>query len=161
MNEAQIEKARNLYALLDQQGIKVNVKLTLQGDAVTPAIERKAREVAGELRLLAAARAIFPQEHADIYVDELRSALTKCEAAESADASGVTCKKCRGSGREPTALMQWEQIEYLLRGLMWPDVRILLVRDEIRRDEVLASIRGGGLDLLSPDGSIRTLHRYQ
>lgn len=155
-----IELARDVYATLDRHGIEACVKLTLRGAAVPPALERQAREVADELRLLVAARALFPQ-NGDAFVDELRSRLTSSadgEVVQAARAS-LPCTRCSGSGREPSALDQFSQIEYLLRSLMWADGRIALLRDEIRADEALVAVRWGGLDLRSPYGSQRTLAR--
>ncbi len=152
-----IEKARDLYVQLEQHGIEVRGRVTLCGAAVPPALERAAREVADELRLLAAARTVFPQS-ADAFVDSLRSRLTESDPPQK---PGLPCTKCNGSGHEPSALEQWKQIEYLLQALMWPPERIAMLHDEIRENETLSSVRHGGVDLKSRDGSSRTILRFQ
>jgi hypothetical protein len=73
----------------------------------------------------------------------------------------VQCHHCRGTGREPTALEIFDELASTLRALMWPDERIGELRDELRDDEVLIMIRWGGVDLRSPEGTIRTLDRFK
>lgn len=75
--------------------------------------------------------------------------------------NGVVCHHCRGTGREPTALELFDQLASTLRALMWPDERIEELKDELRADEVLIMIRWGGVDLRSPDETVRTLDRFK
>jgi hypothetical protein len=73
----------------------------------------------------------------------------------------VPCHHCRGTGREPTALEMFDELTSTLRALMFPDERIEELKDELRADEVLIMIRWGGVDLRSPDGTVRTLDRFK
>jgi hypothetical protein len=75
--------------------------------------------------------------------------------------NGVPCHHCRGTGQEPTALEMFDELASTLRALMWPDERIEELKDEIRADEVLIMIRWGGVDLRSPEGTVRTLDRFK
>jgi hypothetical protein len=136
-----IQVANELLAMLDQSNVEARInqmgKLMLRpADRVSPEIHAQCRE----------------------YLAELKALLEGREATLTPRAS-LPCARCSGSGREPSALEQFSQIESLLRSLMWADGRIALLRDEIRADEALLSVRWGGVDLKSPDGSQRTLPR--
>jgi len=75
--------------------------------------------------------------------------------------NGVPCHYCRGTGREPTALELWDGLSSTLRALTWEDERIETLKADLRTDEVLAGMpRWGGVELQSPDGTIRTFDRF-
>jgi hypothetical protein len=75
---------------------------------------------------------------------------------------GVPCFRCAGKGAEPTALEIFDELEYTLRALNWPDERISRLKNEVCVNEVLAGMpRWGGIELRSPDGTIRTLERFK
>jgi hypothetical protein len=75
--------------------------------------------------------------------------------------NGVRCHHCHGTGKEPTALEIFDELAFTLRALMWPDERIEELKDEICADEVLIMIRWGGVELKSPEGTIRTVERFK
>lgn len=136
-----IEIASELLNTLDLS--KVEARVNQQGKLILRPAERVNLEIQAQCRE---------------YLAELKALLEDREAIPAPRAS-LPCTRCSGSGREPSALEQFSQIEYLLRSLMWADGRIALLRDEIRADEALVAVRWGGLDLRSPDGSQRTLAR--
>jgi hypothetical protein len=74
----------------------------------------------------------------------------------------IPCSHCHGRGTELTALELWDGLSSTLRALMWPDDRIAELKGELRLDEILAGMpRWGGIELKSPDGTIRTLDRFR
>jgi hypothetical protein len=143
MMTTRIEIARSILSRLPV--LKIYARINEAGKAtygpkqrITSELEEQLREYASELRVIL---------------------LTESEGNEVVERASLPCTRCSGSGREPSALDQWPQIEYLLRGLGWHEARIALLHDEIHTDEALLSVRWGGVDLRSPDGSERTLPR--
>ena len=69
----------------------------------------------------------------------------------SNDPKAVLCFRCHGKGTEPTALDLFDQLAGTLKSLMWPDERIVKLKEELKTDDVLAGMpRWGVLNYARP-----------
>lgn len=74
--------------------------------------------------------------------------------------SVVVCYHCRGTGREPTVLEIFDGLTLALRNLGWTHAQIERLKNEVKPEEALGGVpQCNGLDLLAPDGTIRTIER--
>jgi hypothetical protein len=102
-------------------------------------------------------------DRATAHAAELRMLVAPAAGSAQTESAtpGVSCRRCCGSGREPSAREMLDApggLGWTLRALMWPEDQISLLRDELRPDECVIAARWGGLDLINAAGGRRTIN---
>jgi hypothetical protein len=69
------------------------------------------------------------------------------------------CAYCHGTGVEQSARARWSDLRFTLESLMWPEPAIVALHDALEPDDLISSVRQGGVTLRKPNGDLREIAR--